>query len=119
MLENDEGIIESYVKEGKHLSIPSSQNPENGKKAITEYKVLQKKSFSTHLLLTLQTGKKHQIRVHLEEIGHPILADKRDGCMHDPIGRLCLHATTLKLIHPDTNKEMIFTSPAPNSFKRI
>jgi 23S rRNA pseudouridine1911/1915/1917 synthase len=118
-LEKEEGLIESYLKEGKNLSMVSSQNPDAGKKAITEYKVLQKKAFSTHLLLTLQTGKKHQIRVHLKDIGHPILADKRYGCMHDPIGRLCLHATTLKLKHPDTNKEMVFTSPAPNNFKRI
>lgn len=118
-IDQDKGVIESYVKEGTNLSMTSSQNPEHGKKAITEYEVIQKKNFSTHLLLTLKTGKKHQIRLHLKDIGHPILADKRYGCIHDPIGRLCLHATTLKLIHPDTKKEMIFTSPAPSNFKRI
>lgn len=118
-VEKDSGTIRSYVKELNNFTMVSSQNPNEGKEAITYYKVVKRSSFSTHLLLSLQTGKKHQIRLHLKDIGHPILADKRYGCMYDPIKRLCLHATTLKVIHPYSQKKMIFTSPPPVQFKKI
>ena len=67
----------------------------------------------------LETGRKNQIRVHSEWIGHPIAGDRKYGATSNPIGRLALHAHTLEFIHPWTGKKMRFTSKAPSSFGRL
>ena len=65
----------------------------------------------------LETGRKNQIRVHSEWIGHPIAGDRKYGARTNPIGRLALHAGRLSFIHPWTGKTMKFTSPLPRSMK--
>ncbi len=65
----------------------------------------------------LETGRKNQIRVHSEWIGHPIAGDRKYGARTNPIGRLALHAQTLSFIHPWTGKVMKFTSKLPKSFR--
>lgn len=67
----------------------------------------------------LETGRKNQIRVHSEWIGHPIAGDRKYGATSNPIGRLALHAHTLEFIHPWTGKKMRFISKAPSSFGRL
>lgn len=117
--EEDKGTIESYISEMKNLSMVSSQDPTSGKKAITHFEVIKKSPFTSHVQLSLETGKKHQIRLHLKDLGHPVIADKRYGSLIDPIKRLCLHATKLIVSHPETEKEMIFESPVPPTFKKL
>jgi 23S rRNA pseudouridine1911/1915/1917 synthase len=67
----------------------------------------------------LETGRKNQIRVHSEWIGHPIAGDRKYGAQTNPLGRLGLHAQGLTFIHPWTGKTMKFTSPLPRCFRKL
>ena len=69
--------------------------------------------------LQLETGRKNQIRVHMKDLGHPIVGDRRYGAKTSPLHRLCLHAQTLRFVHPVTRRDMNFTSPLPAGFTRI
>ena len=72
----------------------------------------------TEVEFNLETGRRNQIRVHSQYIGHPIAGDKKYGAQTNPIGRLALHAQGLAFIHPWTGKVMIFTAKRPKSFGR-
>ncbi|MCP5470123.1 MAG: RluA family pseudouridine synthase [Chlamydiales bacterium] len=87
----------------------------NGKKAITHFQVVKRSKQFTYLKLRLETGRKHQIRVHCKEAGYPILGDRRYGKSNT---RLFLHAHTLAFVHPFTGKEMRFAAPLPPLFKK-
>jgi len=117
-IKKEKGTIKSFVQEQKNFNMRSVSS-EYGKKAITHYQVVKKGPYTTHVKLQLETGKKHQIRLHMQELGHPILADKRYGSLHNPIKRLCLHAMELEFTHPINGKKLQFSSPIPNNFKRI
>ncbi|MDE3055276.1 MAG: RluA family pseudouridine synthase [Verrucomicrobiota bacterium] len=95
--------------------IPSSE----GKMAVTHFQVLHRSAKYSYLRLVLETGKKHQIRVHCQQAGHPILGDKRYGALENSIRRLALHAEKLELIHPFTGKSLSLHSPLPPSFSSI
>ena len=69
--------------------------------------------------LTLETGRRHQIRVQLADAGCPIVGDKKYGAKSDPAKRLGLHSCALRFIHPVTGKEMKFTSPLPKDLARL
>lgn len=73
----------------------------------------------TEVEFNLETGRRNQIRVHSQYIGHPIAGDKKYGAQTNPLGRLGLHAQTLAFIHPWTGKEMRFTARLPKSFSRL
>ena len=73
----------------------------------------------TKVEFELETGRKNQIRVHSEWIGHPIAGDKKYGAQSNPFGRLALHAQTLSFIHPWTGKTMKFTSSLPKEFRKF
>ncbi len=120
-------IVEGRVKEdqgtweSRLLELPSYtviDSPE-GKDAITHYSVIRRSAKYTYLKLQLETGRKHQIRVHCQMAGHPVLGDMRYGSVENPLKRLCLHACTLGFIHPFTNKEVRFTSPLPGIFQAL
>jgi 23S rRNA pseudouridine1911/1915/1917 synthase len=113
-LTEQSGIWESQLIELPSLDVIES--PE-GKKAITHFEVLRKSAKYSYLRLTLETGRKHQIRVHCQAAGHPVVGDKRYGSTESPMGRLCLHARLLSLIHPFTGKPLTFSSPLPSIFK--
>lgn len=92
---------------------------DEGKMAITHFQVIHRSTKYTYLKLSLETGKKHQIRVHCQTAGHPVVGDRRYGSTENPIRRLCLHAHSLSLIHPFTNKKISFHSPLPGAFQVI
>ena len=73
----------------------------------------------TEVEFNLETGRRNQIRVHSQYIGHPIAGDKKYGALTNPLGRLGLHAQTLAFIHPWTGKEMRFTAALPRVFRQI
>lgn len=118
-------IVEGRLKEksgtwkSKLLELPSLDVVESnqGKEAITHFSLLRKSAKYTYLKLQLETGRKHQIRVHCQRAGHPIVGDERYGALQNPLRRLCLHACTLGFKHPFTQKEVKFTSPLPLSFQ--
>ena len=95
--------------------VPSSE----GKEAITHFKVLRRSAKYTYLRVVLETGRKHQIRVHCQMAGHPVLGDARYGARENPIRRICLHAARLELVHPFTGRPLVFNSPLPSSFKAL
>ena len=66
--------------------------------------------------LSLDTGRKNQIRVHMKDLGHPIVGDRKYGAKSSPLRRMALHARTLRFVHPVTRKDMLFETPIPSRF---
>jgi 23S rRNA pseudouridine1911/1915/1917 synthase len=90
-----------------------------GREAITRYRVRERGRDATLIDIALGTGRRHQIRVQLAGIGHPVVGDARHGSRRDPLHRICLHASVLGLVHPATGKPARFESPAPPAFTRL
>jgi 23S rRNA pseudouridine1911/1915/1917 synthase len=117
LVKETEGVIESYLVENKALTVYSTNNPNLGKHAITHYETMKSTEFNSLLKVNLETGRKNQIRVHMKDIGCPIVGDEKYGAKTDPIGRLGLHAWVLSFIHPITNENMFFETAIPTKFK--
>jgi len=111
-----EGKIESYLNETKAFKVYSDAMSDQAKHAVTRYKVLKADKAHALLELILDTGRKHQIRVHLSDLGCPVVGDKKYGAVANPIRRIALHAYSLSFTHPDTRKKMQFTTPIPPAF---
>lgn len=96
-------------------------NLKNGKHAVTHFEVLERFANATYLELQLETGRTHQIRVHLSYIGHPIIGDEVYGKSKQrfDIGGQALHARQLKFLHPVTGEEMVFHAPLPQYFQEL
>ena len=116
VIPDDEGVVKSYLAETAQFEVYSTQDPTKGQLAITRYKVLKRSSGYTLVELELDTGRKNQIRVHMKDLGHPIVGDRKYGASSSPIRRLALHARTLRFVHPITRKEMNFELPVPTRF---
>ena len=110
-------IFESYLSDGDDYKVRSVSNSEGGKFARTRYKVIKEEKQYSLLEIDLLTGKKHQIRVHMSENGHPIFGDVKYGSKVE--GRLALHALSIKIKHPFSNEEMFFTTKCPDFLKLI
>ena len=115
-LEKQQGTIKSYLKENK---IHKSYSSDKGDLAVTDYKVLKTNAKYSLLEINIKTGKKNQIRVHLNDINHKIVGDKKYDCEVDPIHRLCLHAKELKLMNPVTKKQLHFKTQVPKEFNKL
>ena len=113
------GTIESYLRERKDLRMESVRSHPDAKLAITHYRTIQSKGPYSMLEITLETGRKNQIRTHLSEAGHPVVGDRMYGSTVNPIGRLGLHAKLLGFDHPTTGKHVVFTAPIPAAFKKL
>lgn len=118
IVNDDEGIIKSYLAENSQYMVYSTQEGNEGKLAVTRYRVLRRAHGMTLVEFALSTGRKNQIRVHAAEMGHPISGDRKYGAKSSRAGRLCLHARTLRFAHPVTRKDMNFESPVPREFFR-
>lgn len=114
-----QGTIKNYLTENKNKLVYITKNKKEGKLAITHYQVMKVKNGYTLLNVLLDTGRKNQIRVHMKEIGTPIIGDKKYGAKTNPIKRLGLHAKELSFIHPITKKKYRFEAPLPVEFKKI
>ncbi|MEN2768193.1 RluA family pseudouridine synthase [Ornithinibacillus xuwenensis] len=114
-LKQSDGMVKSYLKESKThkmFSIPDK----NGQLAITHYRKLQSNKQFSLVEVKLETGRKNQIRVHMSDLGHPIVGDKKYGAKTNEIGRLGLHAKILSFTHPVTGQLLLFQSDVPKSF---
>ncbi len=118
-VEPAEGTITSWLRESSALKVYSSKNPEQGKKAISHYQTVSSSRDYALLKVSLETGRKHQIRVHFADIGHPVVGDKKYGSTDNPFKRLGLHAQVLAFIHPVTGSPCRFETPVPRQFLRL
>lgn len=118
-LPQDRGTWECTLMELPSYDVVIVHNPQEGKQAITHFEVLRRSAKYTYVRLMLETGRKHQIRVHCKQAGCPILGDQRYGAQEDPIQRLCLHSRSIAFIHPFTKQKLSFTSSLPFSFKKL
>ena len=111
--------IKNYLAETKTLKTYITNDKKIGKLAITKYKPIKDNKEYTLLDIEILTGRKNQIRVHMESINHPIVGDKKYNSKKNPIRRMCLHATYLEFIHPITNKRLIIEDKYPNIFDKL
>ena len=119
-MEREGGTIESWLKDNKaFITYSSDTDPGGGKFSVTHYHTLKTSPRCSLVELKLETGRKNQIRVHMQDIGHPVLGDKKYGDGNDPIGRLCLHAYRLDFYHPRTGEVMNFETPFPRDFMKL
>lgn len=118
-LEPPGGEIRSYLAENSAHEVYSTDNPDEGQLAVTRYNTIRSRRKYSMVELNLATGRKNQIRVHMKEAGHPIVGDRRYGASGSPIHRLCLHAASLRFVHPSTRRDMSFTAPVPSGFNRL
>lgn len=116
VIKDEEGTVSSWLTESKAMKVHSSSYDNGGKLAVTHYKKIRGNKDYTLLEVELETGRKNQIRVHMEEMGHPVAGDKKYGAKSNPMKRLGLHATTLALIHPRTGELISFTAKLPKVF---
>lgn len=120
-LKDDEGTIEGPI--GRHPTDRKKMaiNHKNGKNAVTHYKVLERFGQATYVECRLETGRTHQIRVHMASIGHPLLGDTVYGSSRNPyhLEGQALHAMILGFVHPRTGEYMEFTAPLPEYFVKL
>ncbi|MDY4893348.1 MAG: RluA family pseudouridine synthase [Agathobacter sp.] len=121
-VKEDEGTIEGTI--GRHPTERKKMaiNVKNGKPAITHYKVLERFGNYTYMQFKLETGRTHQIRVHMAGIGHPLLGDTLYSSGRSPFKHLqgqTLHAQTIGFIHPRTGEYMEFSAPLPVYFEKL
>lgn len=114
-----QGKVQSYLKENVALQVYSTQNPEEGQLAITRYKTVASNKRFSLVEVQLETGKKNQIRVHMHDLGHPIIGDRKYGSQCNPLGRVALHASSLRFKHPITGQMLHFESVTPEKFEYI
>ncbi len=115
----DKGVVRTWLKETKTLLVYSSNKMGDGKEAITHYRKVMGNSKFTMLDIIIDTGRKNQIRVHMKDLGCPIVGDKKYEAKTNPIRRMGLHANKLVIMHPDTKKELTFECDIPSSFINI
>jgi 23S rRNA pseudouridine1911/1915/1917 synthase len=111
--------ITTYLVENKAHNVYSTSDPKKGRLAQTAYTVLKEITNFSLLELTLLTGRKHQIRVHLAGIGHPIVGDKRYGKENDVQKYLALHALSISFNHPINGRELMFRTNPPGHFRSL
>ncbi len=119
-MEKDADTIVSWLTD-KVIYVANSTHDDGGRKSITHYRTIKRANGYSLLELDLETGRKNQIRVHMQSIGHPLIGDGRYGgdIAPDPINRLGLHAFKLCFYHPVTNELMKFETPYPMEFRRL
>lgn len=119
-LKNDEGTVDApigrHTQDRKRMAV----NYEHGKPAVTHYRVLERFGKYTWIECRLETGRTHQIRVHMAKLGHPLLGDGvYGGETRNSLSGQCLHAYVLGFVHPRTNEYMEFFAPLPEYFEKL
>ena len=124
ILEKKQDTITTYLKENKNNVVYSTNDP-TGQKAVTHYEVVKENGEYSLLKVQIETGRKNQIRVHMQALGCPVVGDdkygkKQDGMqVKNPLFRLGLHASRLEFVHPITKEIMSFNAPLPPSFREL
>ena len=122
VLTDDEGIIDAPIGRDNADRKKMAVNQVNGKRAVTHYTVLKRFERFTYIECRLETGRTHQIRVHMASIGHPLLGDNVYGPKKCPFPKLegqTLHAMILGFVHPRTGEYIETSAPLPEYFQRL
>lgn len=120
-LKEDSGTVDKPIGRSPSDRKKMAVTDKNSRSAVTHWNVISRYKNYTHINCKLETGRTHQIRVHMASIGHPLLGDGLYGAKSPDknlVGQ-CLHAKKLKFIHPDTNKQIIIDSELPEYFNEI
>ena len=117
--EQPRGRVQSWLTEDKKFITHSSPVDNGGKYAVTHYNVLASSNGYSLVECELETGRKNQIRVHMAQLGHPVVGDRKYGSDEDPMRRLGLHAYMLCFTHPVTGKHLRFETPVPFCFEKL
>lgn len=118
-LDPPRGTFRTNLLERRDLRMVSVGVHPDAKLAVTHYKTIAANDRYSMLEVTLETGRKNQIRAHLSEAGHAVVGDQLYGAKTNPIERLGLHAKVLGFVHPSTGKSLTFTAPVPTSFRQL
>lgn len=120
-IKTDSGTIETQIARDKTDRKKMAVVKEGGRDAITDYKVLERFGKYTLVRCKLRTGRTHQIRVHMEYLGYPLVGDPKYSPMKTPFGikGQALHSHTLEFTHPRTGKRMKFEAPLPEDMHKI
>ena len=113
------GTVKSFLTEDKFRRVYSSRPGPNAKLSVTHYKVIKTERDRALVEVVLDTGRKNQIRVHLADLGHPIVGDEKYGAQTNPFGRIALHAAWMALEHPVTKERKIFRADLPGELRRL
>ena len=116
IMEDSAGRVESWLHDTDRMVVVSSPVDDGGKWAATEWELIETGPARSLLFLHLLTGRKNQIRVHMADIGHPVVGDGKYGHQDDPGKRMCLHAFRLAFNHPVTGEPLYFETPIPRYF---
>ncbi len=116
VMEQDEGKVASWLKDTRTFMTYSSPTDNGGKYAVTFFRTLERTEGRSLVEFKLDTGRKNQIRVHMQDLHHSIVGDLKYGAASDPIGRVCLHAYKLDFYHPVTRQLLHFETPVPAPF---
>ena len=111
--------ISTYLAENVAHGVYSTSNPREGRLSHTAYAVVKEAKGLTLLDVELLTGRKHQIRVHLADRGHPVVGDTRYGAAKQAHKRLALHARCLTFRHPTSGESLTFETKAPGYFREL
>ena len=111
------GTVQSWLMEDKHLNIKAvNKNHPQGKEAISHYRVLESNDKTSLVEVSIETGRRHQIRMAMQHLGTPVVGDERHGAVTNPHKRIMLHASALEFLHPETDDPVRFEAPTPGGF---
>ncbi len=112
--EKNSGTVSSWLVEDKHLHVRKVSSTFKGaKKAITHWDIEDSDDHVSLIHITIDTGKRHQIRMAMKDLGCPVVGDEIHESSANPLNRVCLHATSLEFLHPQSNDPVRFTSKVP------
>lgn len=115
-IRKESDTITSWLRETKTLKMYASRKPGDGLNAVLHYELVQSNSQMSMLRVTLETNRKNQIRAQFEDIGHPVVGDKKYGSTLRSLGRLGLHVHELSFVHPTSGQTMKFETDTPKVF---
>ncbi len=111
------GTIRTWLMEDKHLNVKAvNKNHPQGKEAISHYHVVESNETSSLVEVSIETGRRHQIRMAMQHLGTPVVGDERHGASTDPHQRIMLHASSLEFLHPGNDDPVRFEASLPKMF---
>lgn len=111
------GTVRSWLMEDKHLNVKAvNKNHPKGKEAISHYRVIASNQETAHVEVSIETGRRHQIRMAMQRLDAPVVGDDRHGATTNPFKRIMLHAFALEFLHPNNDDPVRFEAPLPASF---